>query len=570
MLVDLRNRGFHVQAYADDVAILLTGTNMLWIKGRAQKALNIASNWAHNQELQFSSKKTEIVLFTNKRKPDFGTLRLNGRQLEISEEATLLGVTLDSKLTWKPHITRIARKATAALLQCRQIVGRAWGLNPTSMRWIYTAMIRAVSTYACTSWVGGVNNKYLEKKLSGVQRLACLMISSAFPSTPTGALEMLLNIMPINEFILSEAVKGSYRLSRVSFWPAKTIGSTRKTKSHVDVCNEAKENLPLLSMPADLITKTKVFGKQYKCLVMERKDAVQYENALEPSIIRCYTDGSKLNGRAGASFYIEYASGSQTNQNFFHLGRYSTVFQAEVFAIAEVAKKLIMDRIVNEKIIILVDSQAAILAVQNNIVKSNTVLTCIKNLNILGKDNDVTIAWTPGHTGIQGNEKADILAKSGSALNCSGPEPFIFIPYASCRAAIKDWSVKRWKTSWIERKDCLRTKENVGWASPQLTQRLLRLKRPRINEVLQVLTGHCNLQKHRCTMGHHVSSTCPKCNLEEETPNHHVGECAYYHALRKKVFGKEKTTIKSVVEKLNINLLAKYLQQAGRLAEYGQ
>ena len=418
LLVDLRNRGFHVQAYADDVAILVTGTNMLWIKGRAQKALNIASNWAHNQELQFNSKKTEIVLFTNKRKPDFGTLPLNGRQLEISKEATLLGVTLDSKLTWKPHITRIARKATAALLQCRQIVGRAWGLNPTGMRWIYTAMIRPIITYACTSWVGGVSKKYLEKKLSRVQRLACLMISSAFPSTPTGALKMLLNIIPINEFILSEAVKGSYRLSRVSFWPAKTIGSTRKTKSHVDVCDEAKENLPLLSMPGDLITKTKVFGKQYKCLVMERKDAVQYENVLEPSIIRCYTGGSKLNGRAGASFYIEYATGSQTDQNFFHLGRYSTVFQVEVFAIAEVAKKLIMDRIVNEKIIILVESQAALLAIQNNIVKSNTVLTYIKNLNILGKDNDVTIAWTPGHTGIQGNEKADILAKSGSALNC--------------------------------------------------------------------------------------------------------------------------------------------------------
>ena len=160
---------------------------------------------------------------------------------------------------------------------------------------------------------------------------------------------MLLNIMPINEFILSEAVKESYRLSRVSFWPAKTISSTRKTKSHVDVCNEAKQNLPWQSMPADLINKTKVFGKQYKCLVMERKDAVQYENALEPSMIRCYTDGSKLNGRAGASFCIEHASGPQTDQNLFHLGRYSTVFQAEVFAIAEVAKKLIMDRIVNEK-----------------------------------------------------------------------------------------------------------------------------------------------------------------------------------------------------------------------------
>ena len=44
LLIDLRNRGFHVQAYADDVAILVTGTNMLWTKGKAQKALNIARN----------------------------------------------------------------------------------------------------------------------------------------------------------------------------------------------------------------------------------------------------------------------------------------------------------------------------------------------------------------------------------------------------------------------------------------------------------------------------------------------------------------------------------------------
>ena len=46
------------------------------------------------------------------------------------------------------------------------------------------------------------------------------MISSAFPSTPTGTLEMLLNIMAINEFTLSEVVKGSYRLFRVNYWPA--------------------------------------------------------------------------------------------------------------------------------------------------------------------------------------------------------------------------------------------------------------------------------------------------------------------------------------------------------------
>ena len=141
LLLELRSRGFYVQAYADDLAVLVTGADMLWIRGMAQKAVNIAENCALEQELQFSCKKTEIVLFTHKRSLDLGSLSMNGTKLELSKEARLLGVTLDSKLTWKPHITRITRKATTALMQCRQIVGKTWGITPSMMKWIYTAVI---------------------------------------------------------------------------------------------------------------------------------------------------------------------------------------------------------------------------------------------------------------------------------------------------------------------------------------------------------------------------------------------------------------------------------------------
>ena len=134
---------------------------------------------------------------------------MNGLKLELSKEARLLGVTLDSKLTWKPHIIRITRKATTALMQCRQIVGKTWGIKPSMMKWIYTAMIRPIMWYACVSWAGGLNKKYLVRKLTKEQRLAQLMISSAFPGTPTGALEILLNITPIEEFLLAKAVRRS-------------------------------------------------------------------------------------------------------------------------------------------------------------------------------------------------------------------------------------------------------------------------------------------------------------------------------------------------------------------------
>ena len=199
-MLESQSRGFYVQAYANYLAVLVTGADMLWIRGMAQKAINIAANWASEHELQFSSKKTEIVQFTLKRNTDLDSLSMNGSKLEFSKEARLLGVTLDSKLTWKPHITRITRKATTALLQCRQIVGRTWEIKPSMMKWIYTAMIRPIMLYACMSWAGGLSKKYLARKITKVKRLACLMISSAFPGTPTGALEILLNITPIEKF----------------------------------------------------------------------------------------------------------------------------------------------------------------------------------------------------------------------------------------------------------------------------------------------------------------------------------------------------------------------------------
>ena len=96
------------------------------------------------------------------------------------------------------------------------------------------------------------------------------------------------------------------------------------------------------------------------------------------------------------------------------------------------------------------------------------------------------------------------------------------------------------------------------------------LKRPHLNRVVQVLTGHCNLQRHKKTTGRAESSLCPKCCLEDETPNHHVGNCKLYQDIRVKYFGITKTIVHNVVTKCNINKLATYTQETGRRSEFNQ
>ena len=75
----------------------------------------------------------------------------------------------------------------------------------------------------------------------------------------------------LEEFLFAEAVRGSYRITVSGLWHVNPIGFFGKTKSHLDVCNEARKFLPLLQMPADRIKKTKLFERNFECQNMDKK-----------------------------------------------------------------------------------------------------------------------------------------------------------------------------------------------------------------------------------------------------------------------------------------------------------
>jgi ribonuclease HI len=97
--------------------------------------------------------------------------------------------------------------------------------------------------------------------------------------------------------------------------------------------------------------------------------------------------------------------GHSIRQKFsFSLGQYTTIFQAEVYAINLRAVENIKMEYLKRNIYILSDGQAANKALHNCENNSKPVWDCHQSLMILAEHNNVQLLWVPGHKGIEGIE----------------------------------------------------------------------------------------------------------------------------------------------------------------------
>ncbi|CAL4095421.1 unnamed protein product [Meganyctiphanes norvegica] len=559
------------EGFADDVNLLIRGIDIDTIINIGQQCLDKIREWGLKTGLNFSPTKTEAILFTWKKKWDIKTsLKLGDNEIKMCQQVKYLGVILDSKMSWRPHCQDRVRKATIALMQCRRAIGKSWGLKPRQALWIFTAIIRPILAYAAVIWINATNSHTLVAMLQKVQRLACITITSAFPSTPTAALETLLQIPPIDVFLKGEAYMATYRLERGDMWTTRRYvgGRGRKFKSHVDMNNEGKIKIPILNMPKDSCTPFLQFGRKFSVKIGQRNEIQTEIDELDDGIIQCYTDGSHIDRKTGAGIFFKPNQILEVENQTISLGRLATVYQAEVIAISNAADIMNKAGITNQTIVILSDSQASLKALAKPLVKQMLVGNCINNLNILSQNNLVKLMWVPGHSDIDGNEEADILAKTGAHSLCEIPEPAVPVSYRRCRLEVRYWIVKEHCKVWNQSDTCLHTKGILRNADKIPAKSLLKLNRNKLCQVLQVLTGHGNLAKHRNKMGKAQSPLCPKCQEAEETPQHYVGDCPAYLNTRISQFGYHTIELSDLVKNDRIFKLASFVHKTKRLDEY--
>jgi ribonuclease HI len=548
------------QGFADDISMLQIGLDLDTLADRIQSGLKIIETWCSDKGLSTNPKKTDLILFTRKRNQKIKPVYFSGVALLRSTEARLLGLHLDEKLTWNSHVKIKLAKARFAMVRCRRMVGSKWGLSPRIVMWLYMAVVRPQVEYCAAVWAPALNKETCVRALTKFQRLGCLMITGAMPSTPTAALECLIGLLPLDIVLMGLAIMTRRRLSGHGLWKDNVLSCG--TNSHSAVCDSWALNVPEVSMPSDGIESVPLMDRNFSVELKKRNEWSNDHSRLSTGIV-CFTDGSRMNQCTGFGAFAEYREGNKDPLELGSLseslGRYVTVYQGEVCAILCMADSLRIllsreGRYLGSDITVYSDSKSALQALMGSETCSELIKKCFDSLKSLALFGRVKLCWIPGHSGFAGNELADSFARDSTNMDISS-KINIGLSGSTVRTAVRDWQRRAQTVRWNKRTDCQMARSVISepfWGSKSLA----RLSRISILWLVYIYTGHCPLNKHLFVIGKAESPLCPLCGDEEETPIHLVGRCPYYMKRRFDHLGGYSTSYKILITAPVKDLLA--------------
>ena len=162
--------------YADDANIIITGKTLHELQLKFTALSNCLVHWVSINGLSLNVRKTQYMVFSNKKLDlDNFELKVNHIPIERQVVARFLGVLVDSRLSWKKHITALTKK-----LNCNVgILMKVKGIFPNSvLRTLYHSFIQSHLNYCSLVW--GLGCKSSLNSIFVAQKKAIRIISPGF------------------------------------------------------------------------------------------------------------------------------------------------------------------------------------------------------------------------------------------------------------------------------------------------------------------------------------------------------------------------------------------------------
>ena len=423
-------RHTHHSIFADDVALWCAHKSVDRAAQILQESLYKISEWCDSWGLKISVSKSVSVVFTKRSTPmpQLSTpLMLKGEEIPELSFHTFLGVTLDSRLTFRVHAGRIRLKAQRRLNILRALSSTQWGGDRKTLTLLFTSIIRSTMEY--NSFIYTYLARSNQERIEAIQNAALRSVTGALRTTPVCAILAETNSLPLALRSQIALFKYFLKTQTISNHPTSPCFST----SSQDIRHGAFVHTPPVGVQVYRLSEQyeldlsafKIAARpppspfwlfpspDIQYLLHEAKSSTVTEDVLSrfnefkanhSSHVFYYTDGSKSDIGVASAFCGPV-------HKVFRLPSLTSIFSAELHAILQALKSIKSHE--TRDVVICSDSRSALAAINNPISSSILVHEIQLITRAIMQKKEIVFLWVPGHAGIPGNNEADRLAKSG-------------------------------------------------------------------------------------------------------------------------------------------------------------
>ena len=533
--------------YVDDLMIYSSSRYVPALARRMQETINKVDKWATRHGFMFSSQKTVALLIrSGRRRIEPPRLFLKDEPITFRNQAKFLGMIVDDRLSWIPHLKAIKTDCVRRLDLIKCLSRLTWGADRTSLLMLYRASIRSRIDYG--SIVYQAARKTALAMIDPVHNSALRLCTGAFRSSPVVS-------------ILAESGEPSLELRRAQLtyqytvrllqlpgspcWTSVNLPELRNEEifpyyfpssidyqalttdiglRHLQVLPARFEAIPVWCIPAYWFCPHTGYPKKNEANTVSMRWIFQEHIAEKhQGAVHVFTDGSKTGEQVGC------AAVSHNEVVLHKLLPESSIFTAELFAIL-IALEHIVRPSHERKFAIFSDSRAALQAIRSldtNHPILNRIL--LELINTRRTNKEVQLCWVPGHVDVPGNDKAD--EKAREAATSDGRPLNNGVPCRDYYPFIKGAIMNHWQSLWTEiQTNKLRTiKESVRpWSSSYNRDRRMEVVLCRLR------IGH-TLLTHSFLMERRPPPFCMDC-IVPLTVEHIVAECPSYAETRRRYF----------------------------------
>ena len=566
-------------SYIDDICLLVEGDTPEQNATKLEEAVATCFSWGADNAVAFDDPKSELMHFYKARKeiknPYVSVVLPNGTNIEPSDVQRWLGFWLDWKLTWKFHIQTRTASAMRVFMALSRLGTTEKGLSQSALRQLYQSCITSVADFGAEVWWHQLKNQSLP--LQRLQNQAMRKIAGAFRTTPIAALEAELGLPPA-DLRLDRIQKGyaTRLLTLPESHPVlqlcpdtfpKTLDNERETNITTTHTPWYERNpfkpryesrltriLSLLNdhiQPPSIIEEIDVtaaapwddpsfldiqVSEESKETAAQEHQRKHFFTHMDATQICFYTDGSLLEGKAGAGIYASRAD-QTVHESKYYLGEEAEVFDAELYGImkaTETATKLTRNQNITD-VWIFCDNQSAVRRMRDKrpTPGQEYILKTHQSAETLAaRDIKTHIHWVPGHINVKGNERADKLAKEGTEEKRMPRDCSTSITHLKRKN--KELQLATWNQRWPGLK---RGRSYNGRPATNLHP-LLRNHPSRrlVATIIQMRTGHgYNRQYLARIPSSNIDSPLCTCGYRKQTPNHLITDCKFYKQQRKRL-----------------------------------